>query len=948
MATTRLTDTVELSYSNAWQDISTYVLQRDPIVITRGRADEGTVADPSTLNLTLDNRDGRFTLRNPSSPLYGLIGRNTPIRVTSTIPNTASIGLLLPGADANSQASTPDNAALDIVGDLDLRAEFVPRAGSSAGTQDIVTKGAFVSGSNLSYSMLLGYTVGLAHITLRWSTNGTTQTFVDHPMPEVLPGQRIAVRATLQVNNGSGGYTASFYTSSDNTISGTWTLHGSASSGVGVTSIFSGSGVLQVGEEIGSNRFVGEIGAVEVRSGIGGTVVANPSFKSKAAGTTSFTDGAGRVWTVGSSASIGTGTDLNSIRMVGEVSSWPVYWDTSGSDIYIPLTAGGITRRLGQGTPPKVVGMSAYVLGSTFDQSWPGDYNHSLSWLGNNPVFGQLQLNQCATNVSFGTGDLSSVVPDGMQILTTTPTFDSTGNPNTGYVAGYVGSTAPSIGAFFMYKAQTLGPLTLFVNDYNNHSFQLKLRADGVNNDFQVNHRTYDYDTGTAVSTLGASAGSQPALTDGQLHNVLFTLEQNGSDTLWTVNLDGVSIASGTISSFLLGGCANVFLTYAPTDPVNNPVAIGYLTIWQNRGLQQNIPQASDVALTASGYVGETAGARIQRLCEENGISFTYTGDLTDTALMGVQGSNTLLALMQEAAATDLGLLYEPRTQLGLAYRTRKSLYSQTAAVTLDYSANVFGDPPNPVDDDQGTHNDVTVTRTGGGTAEAVLTTGALSTQSPPNGVNTYPSSASVNVETSGQLQDIANWLLHLGTVDAARYPKLGLNMLNPQVSGTLAAGIAALDIGSKVVITNLPAWLPPDSVSLLNVGFTENLGPYNWTDQLNCVPGSPYEIAVYGSAQGSASGARFDAENSTVGTGFNTVATSLSIASAANTQIWTTDVAAMPFDIKIAGERMTVTAITGSSSPQTFTVTRSVNGVVKSHVAGEQVSLFNTPRFGL
>ena len=36
----------------------------------------------------------------------------------------------------------------------------------------------------------------------------------------------------------------------------------------------------------------------------------------------------------------------------------------------------------------------------------------------------------------------------------------------------------------------------------------------------------------------------------------------------------------------------------------------------------------------------------------------------------------------------------------------------------------------------------------------------------------------------------------------------------------------------------------------------------------------------------------------------------------------------------------MTVTAITGASSPQTFTVVRAVNGIAKSHPAGTTVSL--------
>lgn len=53
---------------------------------------------------------------------------------------------------------------------------------------------------------------------------------------------------------------------------------------------------------------------------------------------------------------------------------------------------------------------------------------------------------------------------------------------------------------------------------------------------------------------------------------------------------------------------------------------------------------------------------------------------------------------------------------------------------------------------------------------------------------------------------------------------------------------------------------------------------------------------------------------------------------------LWTTAAAQFPFNIMVGGERMTVTAISGASNPQTFTVTRSVNGVVKSHAAGAEV----------
>lgn len=79
---------IELWINGEWVDITAYVMVRDDngsISITRGRRDEGGTADHAVLNLLLDNRDGRFSPRNPTGTYYGLIGRNQPIRVS--VPN---------------------------------------------------------------------------------------------------------------------------------------------------------------------------------------------------------------------------------------------------------------------------------------------------------------------------------------------------------------------------------------------------------------------------------------------------------------------------------------------------------------------------------------------------------------------------------------------------------------------------------------------------------------------------------------------------------------------------------------------------------------------------------------------------------------------------------------------------------------------------------------------
>ncbi|WP_158896169.1 hypothetical protein [Amycolatopsis anabasis] len=112
----------------------------------------------------------------------------------------------------------------------------------------------------------------------------------------------------------------------------------------------------------------------------------------------------------------------------------------------------------------------------------------------------------------------------------------------------------------------------------------------------------------------------------------------------------------------------------------------------------------------------------------------------------------------------------EQRDFVALRYRTRASLYNQ-APTALDYAAGHISEPFEPEDDDQLTANDVHVTREGGSSYRAVEETGALSVQPPPDGVGRYEKdNLTINMDADGQLTDHANWRLHLGTVDEARY----------------------------------------------------------------------------------------------------------------------------------------------------------------------------------
>lgn len=200
----------------------------------------------------------------------------------------------------NSDADTPDNAALDITGDLDIRVDFESPVWPPNNDSTLIAKYNDDT-DNRSYRLDI-LEDGTARFT--WSSNGMNNFSATSAVLPVSGGQRITIRATIDVDNGAGGRTITFYTAP--TINDPLVQLGASIIQVGTTSIFSGTALLEVGGRVNGTRspFEGFILAAQVRNGIGGAIVANPRFVDETPGDTSFIDSAGRTWTVGSAADI--------------------------------------------------------------------------------------------------------------------------------------------------------------------------------------------------------------------------------------------------------------------------------------------------------------------------------------------------------------------------------------------------------------------------------------------------------------------------------------------------------------------------------------------------------------------------------------------------------------------------------------------------------------------
>lgn len=906
--------TVELlgvETADVWADVTTYVRYQEGIQIRRGRSGEGRQTDTTSVAMTLDNRDHRFTPRNPTGPYFGRLGRNTQGRVSITVDDT---WLALDGT-GSSTASTPDSAGLSITGDIDIRVDAWLWSWKTGSTGHLMLKGA---AGNRSYRV---FTDAAGTVSLVWSADGTNELTVTstQTVPVPLVGRK-RVRVTLDVNNGAAGRTATFYTADpdDGTLaSATWTQLGDAVTQSGTTSIFDGTAALTVFTNIPAKYY-----ALEVRDGIAGTVRANPDFTAQTAGAGSFSDGT-NTWTVGAAADL---VDAD-VRAWFEVAAWPRKRDISGNDEWVPIEGAGIMRRLGAGSSPLNSTLRrAITSGSTpgVREYWPCEDGDTATRLGNAVGGPAMVMNNAAADLaSFDGFDCSLPLPT---LAATTELRGAVRNhPTTGESQVRCLVAVPDTGTAdgqSLLEVNYTGTAATWQVVYGTGGTLLMRARDG---------------SGTTLFSDGPAAFAM----DDTARWLSLELTQDGADIDWALKVLDPGETVGFFTSGTLAG-----QTFGrPTRVTGSPgggtegVAMGHFVV------QDEITSLFDLGAELAAHAGEAAGRRVERLCSEEGLDFRVIADLDDTAAMGPQGARTLLDLLRECEEADGGVLYEPRDTFGLAYRPRSSMYSLPVSLSLDHSQHQLAAPLDPVPDDQTLTNDVTVTRTDGSSARAEDTTGPLSTLAPPDGVGRYDSSVTLNVETDTTLDDQAGWRLHLGTVDEDRHPSIQVRLSHPEFSGdaALTADVRALDLGDRFVVTNPPAGEPPEDVDQLAQGFTEGIDQKRHDITVNTAPARPWRVPVLDA--GTAGGYRY-ASDTVTAEALDTTETGVDVTVSAGQPGWS--VADGSFDIMIGGERMTVTGVSGTAPTQTFTVTRSVNGVTKSHATAATVELFEPSYWGL
>lgn len=904
---------VELFVVGLWVDITSDVYVRGGVTISRGRKDEQSRAEPSSCSLILDNRSGNYSPRNPVGAFYGSLGRNTPIRIgvqlaSDTFGRTVSSGW---GTSDTGQTYTFSGVGGTVTSaNVNVAAGVGTIALTSTNiTRTMVMNGLSLQDVDVSETVTVPYatvTGAAIYHAIRLRDQGSTNYYYT----------RMLITTTgaiqLEIRNGPGA-----------TLASTASIPGLTYSGQSLSIRFQAEGQTlrakvwdaSLGEPYGWNltvhdTFVTGAGQIGVFSGV------SPGNTNTLPIVASYDNLTVRV-----------------PRFIGEVAAWPQRWDLSGNDVYVPIQAAGITRRLGQGGPAATSILRRYftTLATPPVAYWPMEDAKNFGSFASGLPGGK------PFNVTVGPSESVKFASySGLPASAPLPTYGS--NTITGsYWSSDLTSNAviSQIQFSFMLNISSGSAPA-------DRTRLMEFHCTGTNGpgDFawcQLNYRS----TGGLELWLlpqivsGAAIYTDNIFFDYLDANVLVQVQfaQVGAGVTAVMQMINVGSSitrqfSASAASFTLGTPLTLFHVYTGGA---SGVSAGHLAV-----RLENV-SASTAASAINGNSGETTVARMLRDCADAAIPFSYVGDSSASMQLGPQDTATVLDQLNETADGDLGELYESKGEIGLAYRTRSSMYSQAAALNLDYSAGQVALPLEPVDDDQQSRNDITVNRLNGLNAEAELTVGRMSTQtSDSGGIGPYPTTYTLNVYSDNVLPSIAEWLLAVGTVDEARYPAITVNLANPNVvAAALGSDALSVDIGDCLTVSNPKTGTTPDQIRQIVRGYTETLNVFTHKIQFNCTPESPYRVGKYDATPLF----RYDSVTSTLVSGVTSSATSISVANIG--EPWTTDPTQMPIPILISGELMNVTAVSGASTPQTFTVVRAVNGVAKAQLAGAVVQIY-------
>ena len=234
---------------------------------------------------------------------YGAAWAEDPLWTPPSVAYTSADGLVLPGT-AGNYASVPDEAALDITGDITLLVGARLTSWASGAIQSLIMKRQAVG--QASYGLRLAAT-GIPE--LLYSTDGTTVLGISATTAAPFAaGEHGYLAVSFDVDDGAGNKVTKFWTSTDLI---TWTQLGTTQTNAGTVTLYSSTSILEFGSVFAgtTQNIAGNLSVARVYSGSGfsaagpsGSLVLDADFRR--ARTSSFTAATGQTVTISSGAAV--------------------------------------------------------------------------------------------------------------------------------------------------------------------------------------------------------------------------------------------------------------------------------------------------------------------------------------------------------------------------------------------------------------------------------------------------------------------------------------------------------------------------------------------------------------------------------------------------------------------------------------------------------------------
>ena len=887
-------------------DISQYVRRPGqdggaPVQYSWGKQDESTQTDASNMTLTLDNRDGRFSTDNLFGTYYGLIDINTPIRmgvvvgtetwnrtVTGALGPAAGWGAMSPpslGSWINSSAGSGTTTySADGTKGLVAFANTVTSLAIADGLQgrdvDIVTTvypvqaatGASTGGghsvrytdtSNLNTTSVEFNAAGDVTVKIRSVIAGVqTELAAINPMPATSYTAGVPWKIRTQADGSTIRMKAWSAASAEPT---TWTLSATEPTNQGTG----------VGTYTG--RFSGNTNT--------GAIIGYEDFT------------------------------VTAIEFTGYVYSWPLQWDITGNNSWAPIAAGGILRRLRQGTNPVVSPLTSQ-LRVTADSVgyWPMEDGTSSNSLATLKANGRVALISGVT----AAGDTS------LAGATQSPTMDADNSIIRCYVSTGVNSGGTGFAAMTFFKLQSIPSVktrvaTVYPKTGNVASYAFSVDA--------LNTILEAFDSTGALITSVAN-GFATDLTTWNAWQLETDNTLSGGNTTATGIIHQVGKTDYFAQVINISGTT---LQNVSQIALQGGQGAAFAHTWLGRN---TLPFVTDsFSLVSSGYATERAADRFARVAGEAGITYAIRGGGTlKSAQMGPQKESRTLAILQSCVDTDYGVMAE-RSE-GLEFIPKAARFNAASLYTFSKVAGEIGQVPTPTRDDQRLKNKWTVNRVNGSTA--IYQNDASVARNGP-----WEDSVTVNSLDDSNLLSQGSWRAYIGTNGRLRWPNVGLNFARaPQLAKVWRQRFYGWRFGVSTGLTQV-AGNEPD---LIMEGFAASLDPDVWAITMNCTDAGTWQVGNLG-------GNRLAAKFTTLGATLTTTGTTLTFSISSALERWrpglsTASVIVNSEEIALG----TISAVSGTG-PWTQTVTgctRSVNGVVKTHALAESVTVKNAIRLTL